>query len=340
VGESGQIPLEYYRINIGGTINLIKAMDEAGVKTLVFSSSATVYGDATRFPNMIPIPGTHTNLRALYFSWYWRHEKFAHAVRRIPTAEQKSSAKTSSTTLSLQTLRYFNSAGAHPSGTLGENPLGIPNNLLPYLAQVAIGRRPYLAVFGNDYPSKDGTPIRDYIHITDLAQGHLAALKHLANTDFSGYGEWNLGTGQGSTVFDMIKAFSKAVGRDLPYKIEGRWARDVLDLTANPAKANKELNWTAKKTLEEACFDLWRFTQMNPWGYEKPPATNGTHEEWVNGKGQMRCPSSPVIFVIFGLSFDLFILFNFPFFTYSLFTGYFQDEDLLWFFTRLMGVWR
>jgi len=175
-------------------------------------------------------------------------------------------------------LRYFNPAGAHPSGTLGENPLGIPNNLLPYLAQVAIGRRAYLAVFGNDYPSKDGTPIRDYIHITDLAQGHLAALKHLANTEFTGYGEWNLGTGQGSTVFDIIKAFSKAVGRELPYKIEGRRAGDVLDLTANPAKANKELNWEAKKTLEEACVDLWRFTQMNPWGYEKPPTTNGKAE--------------------------------------------------------------
>lgn len=174
-------------------------------------------------------------------------------------------------------LRYFNPAGAHPSGTLGENPLGIPNNLLPYLAQVAIGRRPYLAVFGNDYNSKDGTPIRDYIHITDLAQGHLAALEHLSGTDFKGYGEWNLGTGQGSTVFDMIKAFSKAVGRDLPYKIEGRRDGDVLDLTANPAKANKELKWKAKKTLEEACVDLWRFTQKNPYGYEKPPA-NGVAE--------------------------------------------------------------
>jgi UDP-glucose 4-epimerase len=171
-------------------------------------------------------------------------------------------------------LRYFNPAGAHISGTLGENPLGVPNNLLPFLAQVAIGRRPYLSVFGNDYDSKDGTPIRDYIHITDLAQGHLAALKHLAGTDFKGYDEWNLGTGQGSTVFDIIKAFSKAVGRDLPYKIEARRAGDVLDLTANPAKANKELTWKAKKTLEEACVDLWRFTQKNPWGYEKP-ASNG-----------------------------------------------------------------
>ena len=145
---------------------------------------------------------------------------------------------------------------------------------MPFLAQVAIGRRPYLSVFGNDYDSKDGTPIRDYIHITDLAQGHLAALKHLAGTDFKGYEAWNLGTGRGSTVFDMIKAFSKAVGRDLPYKIEARRAGDVLNLTANPAKANKELGWKAKKTLEEACVDLWRFTQKNPSGYEKP-CTNG-----------------------------------------------------------------
>ena len=173
-------------------------------------------------------------------------------------------------------LRYFNPAGAHISGTLGENPLGVPNNLLPFLAQVAIGRRPYLSVFGTDYDSKDGTPIRDYIHITDLAQGHLAALKHLARADFKGYEEWNLGTGQGSTVFDIIKAFSKAVGRDLPYKIEARRAGDVLNLTANPAKANKELKWKAKKTLEEACADLWRFTQKNPWGYEKPPSNGET----------------------------------------------------------------
>jgi UDP-glucose 4-epimerase len=184
---------------------------------------------------------------------------------------------TANPTWKAASLRYFNPAGAHPSGTLGENPLGIPNNLLPYIAQVAVGRRPYLAVFGNDYPSKDGTPIRDYIHITDLAQGHLAALKHLANTGFEGYGEWNLGTGQGSTVFDIIEAFSKAVGRELPYKVEGRRAGDVLDLTANPTKANKELDWKAKKTLQEACVDLWRFTQKNPWGYEKP-LTNGTEE--------------------------------------------------------------
>jgi len=168
-------------------------------------------------------------------------------------------------------LRYFNPAGAHPSGILGENPLGIPNNLLPYLAQVAVGRRPHLSVFGNDYPSKDGTPIRDYIHIVDLAQGHLAALNYIATSTFTGCGEWNLGTGKGSTVIEMIHAFSKAVGRELPYKIEHRRAGDVLDLTANPTKANSELNWKAQRTVDEACVDLWRFTQKNPWGYEKPP---------------------------------------------------------------------
>jgi UDP-glucose 4-epimerase len=168
-------------------------------------------------------------------------------------------------------LRYFNPAGAHPSGTLGENPLGIPNNLLPYLAQVAVGRRPYLSVFGNDYASKDGTPIRDYIHVVDLARGHLAALKFLGEGSFQGCGEWNLGTGKGSTVIEMINAFSKAVGRELPYKIEGRRAGDVLDLTANPSKANKEFGWEAQRTVEEACLDLWRFTQKNPWGYEQPP---------------------------------------------------------------------
>jgi UDP-glucose 4-epimerase len=172
-------------------------------------------------------------------------------------------------------LRYFNPIGAHASGTLGEDPRGIPNCLLPFLAQVAAGRRPYLSVFGDDYDSKDGTAIRDYIHITDLVQGHLAALKHLSGTDFKGYDEWNLGTGQGSTVFDIIKAFSKAVGRDLPYKVEARRPGDVLNLTANPAKANRELKWKTQKTLDDACADLWRFTQKNPWGYEKPPSING-----------------------------------------------------------------
>jgi UDP-glucose 4-epimerase len=164
-------------------------------------------------------------------------------------------------------LRYFNPIGSHPSGVLGEDPLGIPNNLLPYLAQVAIGRRPYLAVFGDDYDSKDGTPVRDYLHITDLARGHVAALKQLTDSEFKGYGEWNLGTGQGSTVFEVIDTFSKAVGRPLPYKVESRRAGDVLNLTADPRKANQEFNWWAEKTLYDACVDLWRFTQKNPMGY-------------------------------------------------------------------------
>ena len=167
-------------------------------------------------------------------------------------------------------LRYFNPAGSHPSGIMGEDPQGVPYNLLPLLAQVAVGKREKLLVFGDDYSSKDGTAIRDYIHILDLAEGHVVALNHLRD-HHPGVRAWNLGTGRGSTVFEMVKAFSKAVGRDLPYEVVGRRAGDVLDLTANPARANEELKWKAKRTLEEACEDLWRWTENNPQGYRQQP---------------------------------------------------------------------
>jgi UDP-glucose 4-epimerase len=198
-------------------------------------------------------------------------------------------------------LRYFNPAGSHPSGVMGEDPMGVPFNLLPLLAQVATGKRKELMVYGDgkavfslipsspdapvgpyshretidlipklDYNSHDGTAIRDYIHILDLAQGHLAALDYLRKKN-PGVEAWNLGTGRGSTVFDMVKAFSKAVGRDLPYKVVGRRAGDVLDLTSNPTKANQELGWKAKRTMEDACDDLWRWTENNPQGYRQDP---------------------------------------------------------------------
>ena len=189
-------------------------------------------------------------------------------------------------------LRYFNPAGAHPSGVMGEDPQGVPYNLLPLLAQVAIGKREKLLVFGDgrdaisysggpygerlltaccvDYASKDGTAIRDYIHILDLAKGHLVALNYLRDHQ-PGVKAWNLGTGKGSTVFDMIKAFSDAVGRSLPYEVVGRRAGDVLDLTANPTRANTELGWKAERTLYDACADLWRWTENNPQGYRQSP---------------------------------------------------------------------
>ncbi|KAI7681223.1 UDP-glucose 4-epimerase [Hortaea werneckii] len=167
-------------------------------------------------------------------------------------------------------LRYFNPAGSHPSGIMGEDPQGVPYNLLPLLAQVAVGKREKLLVFGDDYASKDGTAIRDYIHILDLARGHTVALDHLREHN-PGVRAWNLGTGKGSTVFEMINAFSKAVGRDLPYEVVGRRQGDVLDLTANPTRANTELGWKAQRTLEDACEDLWRWTENNPQGYRQDP---------------------------------------------------------------------
>ncbi|ANB11522.1 bifunctional UDP-glucose 4-epimerase/aldose 1-epimerase [Sugiyamaella lignohabitans] len=179
-------------------------------------------------------------------------------------------------------LRYFNPMGAHPSGLMGEDPLGIPNNLLPFLAQVAIGRREKLSVFGNDFPSRDGTPIRDYVHVVDLAKGHLAALEKLESVKkeretatekpTKGFSrEWNLGTGKGTTVLEVIKYFSDAVGRDLPYEITARRDGDVLDLTAKPTRANQELKWHAELTMKQACEDLWRWTTKNPYGYQQPP---------------------------------------------------------------------
>lgn len=258
VGESTQIPLEYYKNNVGGTISLLEVMKKVGLKTIVFSSSATVYGDATRFENMIPIPEHCPNDPTNPYG------KTKYVIENI-----MHDLYDSDNTWRTAILRYFNPIGAHPSGLIGEDPLGIPNNLLPYLAQVAIGRREKLSVFGNDYESHDGTPIRDYIHVVDLARGHIAALNYLHNVEIDKglYREWNLGTGKGSTVFDVYNAFCKAVGRDLPFEIVGRRAGDVVNLTANPTRANTELKWLAKFSIEDACRDLWKWNTENPFGY-------------------------------------------------------------------------
>lgn len=255
VGESTEIPLDYYANNISGTIILLQAMKEANVKNIVFSSSATVYGE----PPIIPIPETcPTDAK----SPYGRTKLFIeHIIRDVCTADKAWNAAL---------LRYFNPAGAHPSGILGENPTGIPNNLMPYLAQVAVGKRDHLNVFGNDYPTRDGTCIRDYIHVVDLAKGHIAALTKLQENP--GCVEYNLGTGIGSTVLEMVKAFNKAVGRELPYKITKRRAGDVPDLTADPSKANKQLKWKAEFTFDDACASLWNWQSKNPEGLEGYPA--------------------------------------------------------------------
>ncbi|KAH0264196.1 UDP-glucose 4-epimerase, partial [Aureobasidium melanogenum] len=235
---------------------------------IVFSSSATVYGDATRFEDMIPIP-EHCPLGPTnpYGDTKYAIEKLigTHVEAQRNNAQKKgeSGAKWNGAL-----LRYFNPAGAHPSGIMGEDPQGIPFNLLPLLAQVAVGKREKLLVFGDDYDSRDGTAIRDYIHVIDLAQGHLKALNYLREHQ-PGVRAWNLGTGRGSTVFEMVKAFSHAVGRDLPYEVVDRRPGDVLNLTANPGRAHEELQWETKFSLEDACSDLWRWTENNPQGYRQ-----------------------------------------------------------------------
>ncbi|KAF1839434.1 UDP-glucose 4-epimerase [Decorospora gaudefroyi] len=273
VGESGEIPLTYYRVNVGGSIALLSSMVKHNVTNIVFSSSATVYGDATRVPGMIPIP-EHCPIGPT--NVYGRTKSTIEgAITDTIEAERNNAKKAGKAEKDIKKwnaalLRYFNPAGAHPSGIMGENPLGVPYNLLPLLAQVAIGKRDKLLVFGDDYKSKDGTAIRDYIHVLDLARGHLQALNYLRDQQ-PGVKAWNLGTGKGSTVFEMINAFSKVVGRDLAYEVAPRRHGDVLDLTANPSLANKELDWKTEFTLEDACADLWRWTENNPEGYSQQP---------------------------------------------------------------------
>ncbi|KAL8906994.1 MAG: hypothetical protein Q9207_001680 [Kuettlingeria erythrocarpa] len=292
VGESGEIPLEYYRTNVHGTICLLSSMTKHNVSNIVFSSSATVYGDATRLPNMIPIP---EDCPVAPTNPYGRTKATVESIITDHVQAQRNKLKKEKKAYNhwnAAILRYFNPAGSHPSGVMGEDPQGVPYNLLPLLAQVAIGKRDKLLVFGDgrtaishvgfpygtrlltpltvDYSSKDGTAIRDYIHILDLAAGHLVALNYLREYH-PGTRQWNLGTGKGSTVFEMIKAFSAVVGRELPYEVVGRREGDVLDLTANPQKANEELGWKAERTLEDACADLWRWTENNPLGYRQSP---------------------------------------------------------------------
>lgn len=266
VAESSRIPIDYYENNLGGAISLMKCMSEHGVKTLVFSSSATVYGDVTRFDDqecMIPIPETcpvepsnpygrtKHNIECLL------HDLYNSGMRQTPTDNWK-----------IAILRYFNPIGAHPLGSLGEDPSGIPNNLLPCLAQVACKRHPRLNIYGSDYDTCDGTPIRDYIHISDLVQGHIAALQHLEDTSVNKYYRvWNLGTGTGTTVFQVYEAFCKAVGFRLPFELKPRRAGDVPNLTANPGRAHEELAWEATLSLDRACIDLWRWTTLNPMGF-------------------------------------------------------------------------
>lgn len=252
VGESVEKPLLYYDNNISGSVTLFEAMQAAGVKTIVFSSSATVYGDPASVPirEDFPVGGT-TNpygTSKLFIEKILQDVAISDAAWRIAL------------------LRYFNPVGAHESGRIGEDPQGIPNNLMPYISQVAVGRREYLSVFGNDYPTPDGTGVRDYIHVVDLAKGHLKAVEKLM--DGPGVKVWNLGTGQGYSVLDMARAMEKASGRPIPYRIAPRRVGDVAQCYADPAKALAELGWRAERGLDTMCADTWRWQSMNPNGYK------------------------------------------------------------------------
>ncbi|MBQ8859884.1 MAG: UDP-glucose 4-epimerase GalE [Ruminococcus sp.] len=253
VGESVEKPLMYYRNNLDTTLTLLEVMAEFGVKKIVFSSSATVYGVPKVVPLKEGMPTSCTNP----YGWT---KLFNEQVLTDATVADKD--------LSVVLLRYFNPIGAHESGLIGESPNGIPNNLMPYITQVAVGKRERLGVFGDDYDTHDGTGVRDYIHVVDLANGHLKALEYI-NAGHKGTEIFNLGTGIGYSVLDIVKAFSKANDLEIPYTIMDRRPGDVAIVTADPEKANKQLGWTAKFGLEEMCRDSWNWQKNNPNGYEE-----------------------------------------------------------------------
>ncbi len=253
VGESVEKPLEYYHTNIEGTISLLEIMREFGVRDIVFSSSATVYGLENPSPLVETMPTfTATN------PYGYTKVVIEQILRDIDRSENG---------WSITILRYFNPIGAHKSGKIGEDPQGIPNNLMPYITQVAIGKREKLQVFGNDYPTTDGTGVRDYIHVVDLAKGHLAALDK--NLQKSGVKTYNLGTGKGVSVLELIQAFEKSSGQKIPFEIAPRRSGDIAECYADATKASVELNWRAEKTIEQMCEDSWRWQSQNPRGFEK-----------------------------------------------------------------------
>ena len=251
VGESVAQPLRYYDCNVGGALVVCEEMAEAGIKTLIFSSSATVYGDPASVPIREDFPRSATNPYGA--SKLMIEDILADVVKADPDWR-------------IACLRYFNPVGAHPSGLIGEDPSGIPNNLMPFVTQVAIGKRPLLNVYGSDYPTPDGTGVRDYIHVQDLAEGHVAALQALLATQKSF--TVNLGTGCGNSVLEVVNAFEKASGRPVHYQIAPRRPGDVAQCYADPALARQLLGWTASRSLADMCLDAWRWQSGNPEGYE------------------------------------------------------------------------
>jgi UDP-glucose 4-epimerase len=252
VGESVSIPLQYYKNNIIGTIVLCEVMKKYGVKNLVFSSSATVYGNPDKLPITEDFPLSATNP-------YGRTKLMIEEILR--------DLYVSDNTWNIAILRYFNPVGAHYSGKIGEHPNNIPNNLVPYISQVAVGKLKELSIFGRDYPTKDGTGVRDYIHVVDLAQGHLKALDKLKTQP--GVITYNLGTGTGCSVLEMVRAFSEASGKRIPYKFVERRPGDIAACYADPSKSQKELGWKAQKGISQMCEDSWRWQSNNPNGYDK-----------------------------------------------------------------------
>jgi len=250
VGESTELPLKYYDNNVNGSCVLMRVMDKHNVNTLVFSSSATVYGDPASVPITEDFPLSTTN---------------PYGQSKLVVEQMCRETVNANNKLSVVLLRYFNPVGAHISGTIGEDPQGIPNNLMPFITQVAVGKREFLSVFGNDYDTVDGTGVRDYIHVVDLAKGHLQAIEKLHGN--AGCHTFNLGTGQGYSVLEMVKAFSKACDKEVPYKIVERRAGDIGECYADPAYAKSVLDWQAEKTLDDMVNDSWRWQSNNPDGY-------------------------------------------------------------------------
>jgi UDP-glucose 4-epimerase len=250
VGESVEVPLQYYHNNITGTLLLCDVMAEFGVPNIVFSSSATVYGDPLTVPISEEFPVKPTN------PYGWTKLMIEQILEDLQAANPE---------MNVGVLRYFNPVGAHPSGLIGEAPSGIPNNLMPFISQVAVGKLEKLSVFGDDYDTPDGTGVRDYIHVVDLSRGHLAALDKLNSNP--GVVMYNLGTGRGYSVFELVDAFQKASNKEIPYQVKGRRAGDIAMSYANPQKANKELNWKAELGIEDMCVDTWRWQSNNPEGY-------------------------------------------------------------------------
>jgi UDP-glucose 4-epimerase len=250
VGESVAQPVRYYRVNVGGTASLLQAMDDTGVRRLVFSSSCTVYGD----PEHVPVDES---------ARLWASNPYGRT--KLVIEQMLGDLAAADDRWRILALRYFNPVGAHSSGRLGEDPDGVPNNLMPYVMQVAAGRHPFVRVFGDDYPTRDGTGIRDYLHVVDLALGHLAALDALDRSE--GRVPVNLGTGTGCTVLEVIAAASRAVGRELPYKVLDRRPGDIAATWADPTLARELLGWQATRTLDDMAADHWRWQSANPDGY-------------------------------------------------------------------------